>query len=90
MPLAGADEDYFRLACGGAGKVCGLQFGCGGKVDGLHAAAAVKQYGLVVDVAINFDLAALIVADVAGGGGLVFLNQHNLFVFEWVGGYLKA
>ena len=90
MPLAGADEDYFRLACGGAGKVCGLQFGCGVQVDGFHAAAAVKQYGLAVDVAVDFDLAALIMADVAGGGGLVFLNQHNLFVFEWVGGYLKA
>ena len=90
MPLAGADEDYFGLTCGGAGKICGLQFGCGGKVDGLHAAAAVKQYGLAVGMAVDFDLAALIMADVAGGGGLVFLNQHNLFVFEWVGGYLKA
>jgi len=45
---------------------------------------------LAVDVAVDFNLAALIMADMAGGGGLVFLNQHNLFVFEWVGGYLKA
>ena len=90
MLLAGAAEDHFGLACGGACKVCGLQFGCGGKVDGLHAADAVKQYGLAVDVAVDFDLAALIMADVAGGGWLVFLNQHNLFVFDWVGGYLKA
>ena len=64
------------------GKVCGLQFGCGGQIDGLHAAVSVKQYGLAVGMAVDFDLAVLIVADVAGGGGLVFLNQHNLFVFE--------
>ena len=45
---------------------------------------------MAVGVAVNFDLAGLIVIDVAGGGGPVFLNQHNLFVFEWVVGYLKA
>lgn len=82
LVFAGTDKDDFGPGGSGAGEVFGLQLGGRGKGNGLNATAAVKQYGLAVELPVDLQFARAVVSNVAGMRRLVFLNEHNR-LFEW-------